>query len=189
MVLDVANKVDVNPGLLAVNLIAETTYTNYLSPARVSSFVIGTDDYFDKLSDIQNKVPQESDVNWDRTQTPVIDTNETGRDVKTIIFDSGPDGLLASAVYLKHGEVVLREFAASLGDNFDQFPVEVRFALTRLAFNAGHGRARRNMEEFITEGKDVLVRKATSPPGPQRKATIRAAQAIHISKDILGIDP
>ncbi len=189
LIIDASIKLDLNPGLLAVNLIRETNYTDYLLKEKVSSFLIGTDDYFDKLADIKAKVAQERDVNWDRGQTPFLDTNETDRSVKSIFFDSGKDGLLASAVYLKHGEVKLREHAESLGDDFDKFAPEIRFALTRLAFNAGHGRAKKNMKDFIKNGKDVLIRHKKSKAGPQRKATITAAQAIHISNSIFNIVP
>jgi len=189
MIVDASTKVNLNPGLLAVNLIRETNYTDYLGSGKVSSFLIGTDDYFDKLSSIKAKVQQESEINWDRGQIPVPDTNETEREVKSIFFDSGKDGLLASAVYLKHGEIILREHAQSLGGDFDSFAPEVRFALTRLAFHAGIGRAKKNMQEFIVSGKDILVRRAKSKSGPQRKATISAAQAIHISNSIFGVVP
>ncbi len=189
LVIDAANKFDLNPGLLAVNLIRETLYVDYLKQSKISSFLVGVDDYYEKRHDIKAKVANEKLVKWDRTQTPTTDENETGRTVKTIKFDSGPDALMASAAYLKHGEIVLREEAESLSENFDLFNAELRFALSRLAFNAGLGRAKKNMKEFIVDGKDVLIRKPQSDAGPQRNATIAAAQAIHLSTTVFGVVP
>lgn len=181
-----ASKVNINPGLLAVNLIAETRRSDYLSSHFVSSFVIGTDDYYEKLQDIARKVPAAAEVNWDKRRGPIIDINERGRRVKSIRFNSGQDGLLASAVYLKHGEEVLREEAANLGKNFDDLPVETRFVLIRLAFNAGHGRARKNLQQALN-GQDILIRTPQKKAGPQRRATIHTARAIYLSQEFFNV--
>jgi WXG100 family type VII secretion target len=183
-----AKEVGINPGLLAANVIAETSRDDYLVKGKVDSFLIGTDDFYDKRNDISNKVPAYSKIGWDKTQTPVIDTNENGRQVKTIYFNSGKDALLASAVYLKHDEEVLRQEAAKNGKDFDKLPVETRFALTRLAFNAGLGRAKKNLLEAL-DGQDILVHTSKKKEGPQRKATIHTAQAMHLSETIFGVTP
>jgi hypothetical protein len=181
-----AKKVDINPGLLAVNLLAETYRRDYLSKSMISSMLVGTDDFFEKRYDIAKKVSAYADIGWDKKKKPVIDFNEKGREVKVIFFNSGQDALLASAVYLKHGEEVLREAAAKSGHNFDLLPVEIRFTLIRLAFNAGHGRALKNLKQVL-EGQDILIRKRQKKAGPQRQATIHAAQAIHISEKVFNI--
>lgn len=181
-----ADEVDINPGLLAVNLIAETRMRDYFAKSKVSSFLVGTDDFYDKRHDISRKVPAYSKIGWNKNQKPVGDLNETDRIVRTIHFDSGRDALLASAVYLKHGEVVLRQEAQKVGKDFDTLPVETRFALTRLAFHAGHGRAKKNLRQVL-EGKEILIRKRKARAGPQRKATIHTARAMHLSELIFGI--
>jgi hypothetical protein len=180
----VAKEVDINPGLLAANLLAETRRGSYLQSGQVSSFEVGTDDFFEKRHDLSRKVPAYSKIGWDRSQTPITDVNEAGRAVKSIFFDSGRDAMLASAVYLKHGEVVLREAAARAGKNFDGLPIEARLMLIRLAFNAGHGRALRNLSDVLS-GNEILITKPGK--GPQRKATVRAAQAVHLSELIFGV--
>jgi hypothetical protein len=151
-----AKEVDINPGLLAVNLLAEHRRGTYLTPGKVDSFTIGTDDFFEKRNALAKAVPAYSKVKWDRRATST-DINEQNRGVVTIQFDSGRDGLLASAVYLKHGEIVLREAARKAGSDFDRLPIEVRFMLVRRAFNAGHGRAREELTATLA-GRDVLVR-------------------------------
>jgi hypothetical protein len=181
-----AIKVDINPGLLAVNLIAETRRSTYLKKGKVSTFLIGTDDFYDKRHDISRKIFAYSNIRWDKKQKPVIDINERGRRVKSIFFDSGRDALLASTVYLKHGEVLLRQVATEAGKDFNKLPLETRFALIRLAFNAGHGRARKNLQQALN-GKDILIRKRKTKAGPQRKATIHAARAIHLSEHVFDI--
>jgi hypothetical protein len=112
----------------------------------------------------------------------------------TVQFNSGRDALLASAVYLKHGDVVLRDAAKAVGSDFDKLPVEVRFTLIRRAFNAGHGRAREELAKTLG-GTDILVRdpkiectasNRTRTIG-RRCATIRAAQAIHLSEKLFGV--
>ena len=180
------DEIDINPGLLGVNLIAETRRRDYFARSKVSSFLVGTDDFYDKRHDISRKVPAYSKIGWDKNQKPVVDINEAGRKVNTIYFDSGRDALLASAVYLKHGEVVLQQEAHKVGKDFDTLPVETRFALIRLAFNAGHGRAKKNLRQAL-EGKEMLIRKRKAGAGPQRKATIHAARAMHLSEFIFGV--
>jgi subtilisin family serine protease len=180
-----AGEVEINPGLLGVNLIAETRRGNYLSRLPVSSFVIGTDDFYDKRKDIAAKVSAYQQVKWNpRSRT--TDINEKGRRVVSIQFDSGRDAALASAVNLKHGEVVLGEAAREEGADLDQLMIEVRFALVRLAFNAGLGRARKNLREALN-GEDILVRRPPKEAGPQRRATVHAARAIHLSETVFGV--
>ena len=175
-----AKFVDLNPGLLAANLIAETLATDYLGGA-VSSFVIGTDDFYEKRHAMSQKIPAYKSISWKRAGD-LTDVNERGRKVNSVMFDSGKDAVLASAVYLKHGEVVLQEASSALGKRFDSIPLETQFALIRLAFNAGHGRATKNLKEYLTGGQSVLILKPQKKSGPQRMASIRTAQGIHLSE-------
>jgi hypothetical protein len=188
LVREIALLVDLDPGLVAVNLIGESKRDVYLSPREASSFLVGTDDYHVKRTDIAAKVPAHSAVRWDRQTGVFEDVNEKGRRVKSILFLSGKDAALASAVYLKHGEVVLREEARRLGGDFDRLPLEIRFMLTRVAFNMGHGAGRAELAKAL-RGEDVLIRKPAKRAGPRRIATLRAAQAVHVSRRFFGPDP
>ncbi len=182
-----AGEVDLNPGLLADTLIAETRRSSYLTRREVSSFEIGTDDFYIKRQDIERKVPAYANVRWDPRRV-VDNVNETGRTVKSVRFASGRDATLASAAYLKHGEVVLREAAQAAHGDFNALSVETRYALVRLAFNAGHGRAKTNLTEALS-GKDILIRKPPKKAGPQRRATIHVARAMRLSGHVFGVTP
>jgi hypothetical protein len=97
-----------------------------------------------------------------------------------------------------------------MGGNFDRLPVERQFALERYAMNAGVGKAQQRIMEFLgmslhktgyvqdKDSKEFLVYtpgtlkeglEQFSAKHPQRAATAHAAQAIHISQKIFGIDP
>ena len=185
-----AKKVDLDPGLLAASLIAETRRSDYFAKGTVSSFVVGTDDYYDKFLATPKKrktaerlIPAIASVSWDDARGTVNDVNETGRKVNSVYFSSGADALLASAIYLKHGELVLRDHAKELGADYDRLPVDTQMALTRLAFNAGHGRAKRNLRQAL-EGVDILIRSPQDQAGPQRKATIATARASRLNDTV-----
>ena len=136
-----ATQVNLNPGLLGDIVTSELEQPyDLLSSAKIDSYYIGTDDFFEARAAIAARVPAYANVNWDKTQAPWVHDNDrlgTPRKVQTIFFDSGPDGLLAMAVYIKFREVRLRELASELKGDFDSLPVEYRFALTRMAMAAG----------------------------------------------------
>ncbi|HKR23975.1 MAG TPA: hypothetical protein VJS15_01855 [Allosphingosinicella sp.] len=179
LVRSVAKEVGLDPGLVAVNLIAEYYRDSYLGKAKLSSFQVGTDDYHAKRLDIAAKVPAHAKVRIDAKAGITLHTNETGRTVQSITFLSGADAALASAVYLKHGEAVLREEAKRLGGGFDTLSREARHMLIRFAFNAGHGAARAELAKAL-KGQEVLIRKPAKKAGPRQKATLRVAQATHV---------
>jgi hypothetical protein len=176
-----AAQVNLNPGLVAANFIAETKATDYMG-GTISSFVVGTDDFYDKRADLEKKVAAYKQISWKKDSAYLTGVNERGRTVNTVYFKTGKDAALASAVCLKHGEEVLREEAARLGKKFDDIPLERCFAFLRLAFNAGNGRAKKNLNEYFSKNQDVLILKPQQKAGPQRMATIRTAQAIYLSE-------
>jgi V8-like Glu-specific endopeptidase len=191
LVQEMARAVDLNPGLLGAIMMSETRDPlTYLSDAKVSSYYIGTDDFYEAQAAMAQRVPAYAKVGWDKTQTPVVHPNDatTPRDVKTILFNSGRDAALAIAVYIKFREVRLREIAVELGGDFDKLPVETRFALTRMAMAAGTGGATGFLKDALA-GNDILVRKNIPVKiyQTQRNATVRAAQAMHLSEWIFGI--
>lgn len=187
-----AKEVDINPGLLAATLLAEESERKiYLTKARVSSYHVGVDDFYERRGKLKEKVPAYTKVGWNKKQKPEVHLNDAKnnrREVKTIRFDSGRDGLLASAVYLKYGEIVLREEATRLGKDFDALPVETRLALIRIAFAGGPGAAKTFLGKVLEE-EDILVREdiPLKKYQTQRNATIRAAQAMHLSEWVFGV--
>ena len=192
LVENAAKDADLNPGLLGTIMMAETRRpASYLSSERVSSYHIGTDDFFEARAAIKARVPAYAKVKWDTKQKPVEHLNDAKtnpRMVKTILFDSGADGALATAVYVKFREVRLREIAAESGKDFDSLPLPTRFALTRMAMAAGTEGARPFLKDAL-DGKDIFVRQPIPVREFQtkRNATVRTAQAMHLSDWIFGI--
>jgi hypothetical protein len=192
LVADAAQKVDINPGLLGTIMMAETRRPrSYLSGDKVSSYHIGTDDFYEGRSAIAARVPAYAKVKWDKNQTPTVHDNDAQtnpRKVKTILFNSGPDGVLATAVYVKFYEERLREMAIEVKKNFDTLPLPTRFALTRMAMAAGATGARPALVEALN-GKDIFVRRNIPVRAYQtrRNATVRTAQAMHLSEWVFGV--
>ncbi|MEO6218689.1 MAG: hypothetical protein ABIO86_21865 [Sphingomonas sp.] len=192
MIETAAQKAQINPGLLAAAVIAETGGpSTYLTTSKVSSYHAGVDDFFAMRYILAKAVPAYADIKWDRKQKPVEHLNDAQKNqriVKTIQFDSGADALLATAVYLKYAEVRLREDAKKLGGDFDSLPVETRLALIRMSMGAGRAGAQTRLV-LALKGKDVLKRDWTPPKIYQtnRNATIRAAEAMFLSGWVFGI--
>ena len=213
LVEDAAREVDLNPGLLGTIMMAETRRPqSYISSEKVSSYHIGVDDFYEGSSAIKDRVPAYAKIKWDKNQTPIVHDNDSlyckkkaaaiaasdkaatekysklCRQVKTILFDSGPDAVLATAVYVKFREVRLREIAAELGGDFDHLSLPTRLALTRIAMGAGTLGATQILNDAL-KGVDIFVRKAISVKIYQtrRNATVRTAQAMHLSDWIFGI--
>jgi V8-like Glu-specific endopeptidase len=188
---DAAREVNLNPGLLATVMMAETRRPlSYLSSGKVSSYHVGTDDFYEGQSAIQALVPANAKVGWDRKQKPIEHLNDAKKPrlIKTIFFDSGPDAVLATAVYLKFREVRLREIAAELGKDFVKLPLPTQFALTRIAMAAGTSGATPYLREALN-GKDIFIRKNIPVRAyqTQRNATVRTAQVMHLSEWVFGI--
>jgi hypothetical protein len=185
LVEDAAREVDLNPGLLGAIMMAETRRPqSYLSSGKVRSYHIGADDFYEGRSAIEARVPAYAKVKWDKNQTPLVHDNDAKkpRKVKTILFDSGPDAVLATAVYVKFREVRLREIAAELQGDFDNLPLATRFALSRMAMAAGTAGATPFLKAAL-KGVDIFIRKAIRVQAyqTQRNATVRTAQAMHLS--------
>lgn len=185
-----AREVDLNPGLVADNLIAEAKRDVYLATSPVSSYAVGVDDFYERRAAVKAAVPAYSKIKWDPAskREHYNDNRDRPRLVTTIDFASGKDAALASAVTLKYIELDLIRTAGSAGRSFVSLPIETRFALIRLAFNAGIGRARTELRAVL-KGGDVLVRTPRKVAGPQRNATIHAGRALHLSRAIFGVDP
>jgi hypothetical protein len=139
IVESVASEVDLNPGFLSAVLLAEVgSAAPYLKQGPVSSFFTGTDDFFAQRHRLETYVPAFANVHFDKTKT-FENINETGRKVKSILFDTGKDAARATAVYLAYARLKLQAAAKTNGGDFDTLPVQVQFALMRIAMAAGHG--------------------------------------------------
>jgi V8-like Glu-specific endopeptidase len=181
-----AKETDLNPGFLAAVLLAEfDTPSLYLGSGEVSSFVSGTDDFFAPQAQLRANVPAFSKVKFDQSKK-TTNVNEHGRTVTTIPFQSGRDAALATAVYLKYGEIKLRKAVAKQGGDFDALPAETRFALTRIAMGAGHGGISPDGDliRFKKKGDEwVPVKKGES--GGVLTGTATRLQSVIDGKDIL----
>lgn len=154
-----AKEVDMDPGFLAAALLAEVgSASPYLSPGEVRSFFTGTDDFLEQRTQLSANVPAFAQVHFDeRKKTTNI--NEHGRKITTIPYKTGRDAALATAVYLKYGEIKLRRAAEKNGGDFDTLPVATRFVLVRIAMAAGHGGISLNGDLIRFKKKsDKLVR-------------------------------
>ena len=139
IVRSVAAEVDLNPGFLSAVLLAEVgSAAPYLKTGPVFSFFTGTDDFFAQQERLKTHVPAFANVHFDKTKT-FENINETGRKVKSIFFDTGKDAARATAVYLAYARLKLQVAAKTNGGDFDTLPVQVQFALMRIAMAAGHG--------------------------------------------------
>ena len=192
LVEDAANDAGLNPGLLGTVIMAETRSPGtFLSSEKVSSYFIGTDDFWEAQGAMAKLVPAFRKVKFDKYQTPRVHLNDAKanpRQVKSILFDSGPDALLATAVYLKMREVRLREIAKDMKADFEALPIETRLALTRMAMAAGTKGVTPLLKDALA-GRDILIRKPIPVEAyqTQRNGTVRTAQAMHLSEWIFGI--
>ena len=133
MVAWAAKEVDIDPGFLAAVLLAEEDRASvYLSPGEVKSFLTGTDRFFEQRARLRANVPAFTKVHFDEKKK-TKDINEHGIEVTTIPYKTGKDAALATAVYLKNGEIKLRRAAQKNGGDFDKLPVATRFVLVRIA--------------------------------------------------------
>jgi hypothetical protein len=207
-----AQQVDLNPGLLAATLLAEDWRKSYTQrTGEVEGWDIGTDDYKERKADIERRVPAARGIKPIRYGTH---TNEPHNGVSRVIPDvpvfKAADAVLASAAYLKYGELKARDALSDMGGSFNRLPVEYRFALTRFGMNAGPGAMRKRIMDFLgvthrhgkyehnRTGRDFLQYKPWklehnveqfNKRFPRRAATAHTAQAIHLSQKIFGINP
>ena len=186
-VAEVAKRVDLNPGLLAISMLAELHGIKWHMGGTGNAFDLGVDDYSKRRRAIEKAVPAAKDVRFVGKAT--TDENEQGRTVETAHFNP-QDAILAHAAYLKFGEIKVREhMAGKYGVQFDELPVELRFALTRYAMNAGIGAAKGQIDKLL-EGKDIVQRSGPrSVQRPLRTAFIHTARAIHLSKKFFNVQP
>jgi hypothetical protein len=190
-VRDVAARVGLDPGSLASNLLSEVQRRSvWTNPVPVESHIVGVDYWHEERPKVRSVVRAAANIREsivrDSRGRPVHFVNERGRDTGPVYrFTTGRDGMLALASSIAYRDQRLRRSMPP--GAYDRLPAAVRFAAVRLAFNAGTSRGIR-MVRRAAAGQDPLVRSgAGSPQRPSRAATIRAAQAIHLSQAVFGI--
>lgn len=96
---------------------------------------------------------------------------------------------IKSSIITPEGQQGNRAVAASCATgDFDKLPLTTRLALTRMAMAAGTAGATPFLKDAL-EGKDIFVREAIPVWAYQtkRNATVRTAQAMHLSDWVFGI--
>jgi hypothetical protein len=87
-----ANEAGLDPGFLAAVLLAEVgSSAPYLRRDQVSSFFIGTDDFFNERTQLQKFVPAFAKIHFGDRFTNI---NEHGREVTSVFFTTGRDAAL-----------------------------------------------------------------------------------------------
>ena len=178
LVETVAAEAGVSPGLLAVNALSErSSAAKWLTADPVQTQESGVDDWGTLAGDIGSKLPDAPDIPV--TDTGEVFTNEQGRDIPVVEFANGRDALRAMAWTLRYAEVRMAEGSAA----YTSLPPNERYTLQRFAFNRGIPAA----VELVRSGDEVLVKDGDiGPSHPQRTATVRAAQAVHLANAIFG---
>jgi RHS repeat-associated protein len=192
LVQDAASKVGLDPGFLAAALLAEESRGSYTKTSgEQDTFTIGSDDYVNKKPEIDRRIPAAKEIEFTSITT---DFNEQGREVKTGHFDA-TKAVLVNAIYLKFGELKVRDVFAKHGVDFESLTPELRFAFTRLAMNPGKNTVESQIEKFLASrdiadtAPGILIRtgvKSQDARKPQSGATLVAARGLHLSQKIFG---
>lgn len=167
LVARAAGDTGLDPGFLAAVLLAEVgRASTYLRTGEVSSFLTGTDDFFAQRAQLRANVPAFAQVRFDARRT-TTSINEHGRQVTTIPYATGRDAALATAVYLKWGELKLSRAARKNGGDFEALPAATRFALVRIAMAAGHGGISPDGDliRFVRKAGKLVPAKPNEPGG------------------------
>jgi hypothetical protein len=199
-----AEKVGINPGLLAAVLLSEKDIPRYYTCPEgtvlhdpdcaaacppnapgVCSFAIGTDHYKGEKARIEATVAAAKDVKF-AAVTGGAQGNELGNRVENIHFASGRYAVLGVAVYLKYGEHLVRQQLSI----FDAEPLAVQWGLVRLAMNPGIGAAASRIQK-VRAGKDIFVHREIKRSGHRADTgmTRVVAIAFYLSEHVFGITP
>ena len=208
-VLEAAQAVGLDPGLLAASAVAEPgrgtaadVRKAFLGShaTRVETHIIGLDDIGEQLNAIRHHVPAFGGIALRGTGTYFQPESgpTTGKPVFTV---AGDQALLAFASYLKEAEISVRRRLEARGIDFDALPVEQRFFLTRLRMNPGHNDRslppeRRGINPSVNKlerGGNLFISGLRSPERrpnqPERGATIITAESLHLSRVLFGLNP
>jgi hypothetical protein len=186
----IAAMVGVDPGVLAVNALAEIGRSTWMRRGPVENPEVGLDYWHTLRHRVLRAVPAvrgriRSAIVRDATGNPVHFTNERGVDTgPRYAFRTGQDALLAMASTLAYLQRRLRTSVRA--GVYQALHPAVKFAAIRASYNAGFSRGR-EMIQRAAEGRDPLIRSGDAGPRrPIRTATLRAGQAIHLSQQVFG---
>jgi hypothetical protein len=202
---DVAKELDIDPGLLAESLVAETATAWTRTTGKIASEVLGMDDWFDpalagRLKGIIDAHPgldlKFSDVKktgkfWDTS------TEKKGGAKKPRGSLDAKKSVPAWAVYMKMQTDMLRDVLAkepALKNGpirtLEDLTPEQRLTIERLAANAGVGFAATAFVQ-LAKGGDIPrtggIRR--DPKHPFRTAALHMGRAVHLDQAIFGRSP
>jgi hypothetical protein len=211
IVIRAARRADIHPALLAVNVLSEEDDRRvWLSPGRMENIRAGLDFWHEQ----RRRVARQVGVNLSTTirRTPacrniglvpgeIVDaqgrcvfvnertrTFPRGRPTGPVhVFASPTDAMTAMAGWLRVLETQLGQAVGASA--WDAFPEPFRHAVTRYAYNPGPRpamRLTRRAARSQAAGRDPIALLPRRGDGPQRRATIRAAQAMHLSNTVFG---
>ena len=183
LVETIAREAGVSPGLLAVNALAErSAAAAWLTKGPVQTQESGVDDWVSLEASIRDRLPGSPRIAT--TSTSEVFENEQGREIPIVEFANGRDALRAMAWALRYAEVRMVEDGSA---TYSALPPNERYALQRFAFNRGISAAVDLVKDTSGSGASVLVDKGEAgPKHPQRTATVRGAQAVHLANSIFG---
>jgi hypothetical protein len=200
----VATELDVDPGLLAASLLAETSASTWSKTSgTVASEELGMDDWFGadvkpQLQRIINAHPglglkytdiQATGETWDTS------TEKAGGAAKPRGELDATKAVAAFGVYFKMQENMLRAAIRSkekdvrhLGiRTLDDLTPEQRFTVLRVGLNAGVSVAIKLFLELAKGGDIPRTGKTTrDPTHAARTAVLHVARAIHLAQEIFG---
>ena len=187
LVADVSTRVGLDPGFLAVNALAEHGRDIFLRPGPVQSHEVGLDFWETSRGDVRAHIPaarglRDEGIGEDFWNEPGMNPDGTVRPSRNtgqiFEFATARDALLAVAAHIKNLE--RRHLAPH--DNYARLSTPVRFALLRYAYNYSPGGAEAAVQRPGVEDRFLLTTGAINTHHPQRVATVRSAQAIHLSQ-------
>jgi hypothetical protein len=165
----VAAEAGVDPGLLAVNALTEQPTPSYwLTAGPVRAEDAGLGDWSAEAPEILGAVPG----------APSIGPGPSPQELA-----NGRDALRAMAWTLRDADVRL---AQEVGSAYGDLPANQRYVLQRLAFDRGVDVAVAQGQEAASSGTSVVVASGDVAADPQRAATVRGAQAVHVAYSMFG---
>lgn len=180
----VATEFGINPGLLASSALAEALRVDWLSTNAVTTTTAGLDYWGAGLrGNVISRVPAAASI--PSSPTGSMFTNKLGVEVgPEHEFPNGQQALRAMAATLRYAEIRIGEWIGV--GAWNSLPTIVQFMLVRIFFNIGPVPTKKEAKDAAA-GKDILIGSGPVPDHPRRKATVRAAQAAHISDKFYGI--
>ena len=183
----------IDPGLLAITMAAEVragrgaVVETFTSTGPVQNQEIGLDYWHSDRIAVMRTVREARDIRSTELREHFI--NEEGRDTgPKHEFPNGPTALRAMAARLRYGEIRLSRDREVGLEAWNNLPTGTRFAIVRAYYNGGGvglemaRRAAKGQNVLVTSGP--VIDPVTKKVRPRRAATVRAGQAVHLSRAI-----